>query len=242
MKRTERRHLKENELEALVRTVREFFEDRRRETTGALAALVIVGAVMLGWVAWRQHVSSRADGMLADAIAVSNIRVGAPIAPGTPGAGPSFPSDAAREEAALAKFRAAADAYPSSSAGIFARYQEAVTDVALGKQDDAIKAYQQVIDRAGTSLYGQMARLGLAEAQAGAGHYDQAIEAFKQLAQQNDGTLPVDGVLMQLGRTYVQAGKRADAEQTFDRIVREFPDSAFLSDAKQELDNLKKTT
>lgn len=241
MKRTERRHLKENELEAWTRQAREVFEARRRETTMAVAAIVIVGAVVLGYVGWRGHVNSRAHAMLADAIAVQNTRVGAPVAPGTPGAGPSFPTETERAKSALAKFRAAADAYPSTDAGIFARYQEAALDMTLGNASDAAKAYQQVIDRDRNGVYGQMARLGLAEAQARSGQYDQAINTFKQLAQQKDGPLPVDAVLMQLGRTYLDAGKRADAQQTFNRIVLEFPDSAFSSDAKRELDNLKKT-
>jgi outer membrane protein assembly factor BamD (BamD/ComL family) len=86
-----------------------------------------------------------------------------------------------------------------------------------------------------------MARLGLAEAQARNGQYDQAINAFKELAQRKDGPLPVDAILMQLGRTYLEAGKRADAQQAFNRIVEEFPDSPFNGDAKRELDNLKRT-
>jgi len=242
MKRTERRHLKENELESLARQAREAFEGRRRETTWAVAAIVIVGAVALGVVAWRDHVNSRAHAMLAEATTVMDTRVGAPIAPGTPGAGPSFPSDAERSKAAVAKFRAAADAYPSSDAGLYARYQEGSLQLALGAPAEAAKAFQQVIDRDGNGVYGQSARLGLAEAQAQEGQYDQAINGFKQLALLKDGAMPVDGVLMQLGRTYLQAGKRADAQQTFNRIVEEFPDSAFSSDAKRELDNLKKTT
>ena len=93
----------------------------------------------------------------------------------------------------------------------------------------------------GDGFYGQMARLGLAEAQARAGQYDQAINAFKELAQRKDGPLPVDGILMQLGRTYLEAGKRADAQQTFNRLVEEYPESPFTADAKRELDTLKKT-
>ena len=77
-----------------------------------------------------------------------------------------------------------------------------------------------------------MARLGLAEAQARAGQYDQAINAFKELAQRKDGPLPVDGILMQLGRTYLDAGKRADAQQTFNKLVEEYPESPFTGDAK----------
>jgi TolA-binding protein len=86
-----------------------------------------------------------------------------------------------------------------------------------------------------------MARLGLAEAQAQTGQYEQAINTFKELTQRKDGEVPVDGVLMRLGRVYVDAGKKSDAEQTFNRLVEEFPDSPFSGDARRELDQLKKT-
>ena len=113
--------------------------------------------------------------------------------------------------------------------------------MSLGRSADAASRYQDVISRAGAGHYGQMARLGLAEAQARAGQYDQAINAFKELAQRKDGPLPIDGILMQLGRTYLDAGKRTDAEQTFNRLLEEFPASPFSSDARRELDTLKKT-
>ena len=86
-----------------------------------------------------------------------------------------------------------------------------------------------------------MARLGLAEAQARAGQYDSAINAYKELAAQLDGPLPIDGILMQLGRTYLDAGKPSDAQQVFSRVVEEFPNSPFSGDARRELDTLKKT-
>ena len=97
-----------------------------------------------------------------------------------------------------------------------------------------------MIGKAGDGFYGQMARLGLAEAQARAGQYDQAINTFKELAQRKDGPLPVDGILMQLGRTYLEAGKRADAQQTFNKLVEEYPESPFTGDARKELEALKK--
>jgi outer membrane protein assembly factor BamD (BamD/ComL family) len=141
----------------------------------------------------------------------------------------------------LTKFKVAADAYPSTDAGLYARYEEGALSLQLGTPQGAIAAYQQVIDKAGDSFYGQMAKLGLAEAQARAGQYDQAINTFKDLAQRKDGPLPIDGILIQLGRTYLEAGKRADAQQTFNRLVEEYPDSPFTADARRELETLKKT-
>ncbi len=242
MKRTERQHLRENEIEQFARQARELVEARRRETTMMVAAIVVVGAVALGYFAWHEHVQARAHDLLAQAVAVQDARVGPPPAPGQPSGGLYFPTERERAQTALGKFKAAADAYPSTDAGLYARYQEASTYLSLDNPSQAAAAYQQVIDRAGNSIYGQMARLGLAEAQARAGQYDQAINAFKELAQRKDGPLPVDGILMQLGRTYLDAGKRADAQQTFNRLVEEYPESPFTTDAKRELDALKKTT
>ena len=196
---------------------------------------------LLGYFWWTGRVAGRAHTLLADALAVDEARVGPPPAAGSPApSGLSFETARARNQAALTKFKIVADEYPSTDAGIFARYRQAATYMALGEAASAATMYQQVIDRAGNGLYGQMSRLGLAEAQAQTGQYEQAINTFKDLAQRKDGEVPVDGVLLRLGRVYVDAGKKSDAEQTFNRLVEEFPESPFSADARRELDQLKK--
>jgi len=242
MKRTERQHLKENELQTFARRAREGYEGRKRETTALIALVVVVGAAAIGWVAWRERVQGKAHALLADAVIVQDARIGPPPAPGQPEQGMRFATERERAEAALGKLKTAADAYPSTDAGLYARYQEGATLMVLGRPSEAVAAYKQVVDRDSSSgIYGQMARLGLAEAQVRSGQFDPAIKTFQELSQRKDGPLPVDGILMQLGRTYVEAGKRVEAQQTFNRLVEEFPDSPFSSDARKALDTLKKT-
>ncbi len=84
-----------------------------------------------------------------------------------------------------------------------------------------------------------MAKLGLADVHARAGRYDRAVALYKELAGSQNADVPVDGVLMELGRAYAMAGKTADAVQTFTRIVDEFPQSPYAADAKKEIDGLK---
>jgi TolA-binding protein len=242
MKTTERHHLKENELRNFARTAGHAVSERRNETTALVAGIVVIGALALGYYGWREHVQTKAHGLLAQAMAVQDARVGPPPAPGTPAGGLYFPTERERSQAALTKFKVAADAYPSTDAGIYARYQEGATSLALGTTPGAIAAYEQVIKESGDGFYGQMARLGLAEAQARAGQYDSAINTFKELAQRKDGPLPVDGILMQLGRTYLEAGKKADAQQTFNKLVEEYPESPFSGDARKEIETLKKVS
>jgi TolA-binding protein len=242
MKRSERHHLKDNELARAAATARQIVEERRGQVTATAVAVVVVAAVALGYFWWSGRVSARAHTLLADALAIDEARIGPPPAAGSPAPGGlSFETVRARNQAALTKFKIVADEYPSTDAGIFARYRQAATYMALGEAASAATAYQQVIDRAGNSLYGQMAKLGLAEAQAQTGQYEQAINTFKDLAARKDGEVPIDGVLLRLGRVYVDAGKKSDAEQTFNRLMSEFPDSPFSADARRELDQLKKT-
>ncbi len=241
MKRTERHHLKDNELAKAAASARRLAGERRGSLTAIVVAAVVILAAVIGYVTWTSRVSARAHSLLAEALIVDDARVGPPPAPGSSGpSGPSFETARAKHQAALTKFKIVADEYPSSDAGVFARYRQAATYMALGEPASAASAYQQVIDQASDALYGQMARLGLAEAQAQTGQYDQAIATFKMLSEQKDVQVPVDGVLIRLGRAYLDAGKPADAEQTFNKLVEEFPDSPFSSDARRELDQLKK--
>jgi TolA-binding protein len=240
MKRVERHHLKENELQTFARQARGAYEERKRETTVIVAVAVVIGAVAIGYFGWRESVQSKAHALLADAVVVMDAPISPPPAPGQPSQGIRFATERERAQSALTKLKATADAYPSTDAGLYARYQEGATWMVLGSPAQAATAYQQVIDRDGSGIYGQMAKLGLAEAQAREGQYDKAIQAYQDLSQRKDGPLPIDGILMQLGRAYLDAGKRTEAQQTFNRLVEEFPDSPFNADAKRELDNLKK--
>ena len=42
----------------------------------------------------------------------------------------------------------------------------------------------------------------------------------------SDDTIPRDALLMELGRVQAAAGKKAEAKQTLDKVVAEFPESA----------------
>lgn len=240
MKRTERHHLKDNELNRLALSARRMMEARKGLIQGLLIAMVVAGVGAIGYYAWRARAENRAYSLLAEATIVEETTVGPPADPTASDTSARFPTVQAKAEAAAAKYKAVAEGYPSTDAGLFAAYREGATLMLLNQPAQAATAFQRVVDRDADGLYGRMARMGLAEAQARAGQFDQAIAAYKALAERQDDTLPLDGILMQLGRTYVSAGKRAEAQQTFNRIVQEFPESQFTAEARQQLDALKR--
>jgi hypothetical protein len=80
-----------------------------------------------------------------------------------------------------------------------------------------------------------MSKMGQASVLVASAQFDKALPIFEALAADRDGALPVDGVLMQLGKAYALAGKAAEAKTAYKRVVDEFPDSNYVGQARQEI-------
>jgi TolA-binding protein len=248
MRRTERHHLKENELVHTIEATRAFIETRQRQITGVVVGLIVIALVAAGVVLYRQQSQSKGQELLAEAMVALNARVvpagvgeaGDLPAAASLGATGTFATEEAKLTAAVPKLKAAADAYPDTTAGITARYHLAGALAALSKHQDAIQAYDEVVRRAGTNtLYGRMARLGKADTQARAGQLDAAIAAWKDMTAANTSDLPVDAILMELGRAYMQKGNTEEAKKTYTQLVDQHPDSPYTPEARTALENLK---
>ena len=233
MKRDERHHLKENDLANLVSRTSTGVRSHGRGVGMAAVLIVVALALVGGYFFWRNSREEKAGGMLAEAMATAQAPV-APPAIGTPPTSGTFATERARSEAALPKLIAAADAYPSTDAGVEARYQAAALLAELGRYPEAIQRYQEVIDRDRKGLHGQTARLGIAAAASLSGDHDRAIQQLQAMSGETTGAIPVDAVLAQLARAYERAGKPGEAAQTWKRIKDEFPESIYLQEATQK--------
>jgi predicted negative regulator of RcsB-dependent stress response len=248
MKRIERQHLKQNELVHTIESARDFLETRQRSIAGVIVGVVVVALAIVGFMIYRSQAQSRGSVLLAEAMVAMNARVvptglaGEENLPAgaTLGATGTFSTEEAKLKAALPKLKAAADEYPDSAAGITARYHMAGALATLGRSEEAIKEYDEVLNRSGaSSLYGRMARLGKADTQAHSGQLDAAIATWKEMASGNADDVPVDAILMELARAYVQKGNTEEAKKTLTEIVDQHPNSPYLAEARTELDNLK---
>jgi TolA-binding protein len=246
MKSTERHKLKENEFARSVAQAREVVASRGADIAKVGVALVLL-AVMVGGYAWyRASRQAKANESLAAALAIYEKRV-VPPQPPAPGSPPPIPqpgtfqSQQERLDASLPKFLEAANANPDSGAGITARFHVASILAALGKHAEAEQRYKEVVDKAGSGIYGRTARLGMAEAQVAQGKFDSAIAVYTELSRDTSSTLPLDSVLIRLGRAYARAGKKEEAARSFTRVVDEFPQSAYAADARRELEDVKKS-
>jgi TolA-binding protein len=246
MKSTERHKLKENEFARTVTHAREVVEARKRDIGLIATVVAVLIAVVAGYLWWQQSRNATASEGLAAAMAIHEAPV-VPIpapAPGSPAPVQqpgTYPTEKAKLEAALPKFIEAADRYPSTGPGIAARYQAASILATLGRYPEAEQRYQEVVDKAGNSIYRRTARLGLADVQVAQGKYDSAINIYTEMSREPNSQIPIDSVLMQLGRAYARAGRKEEAAGAFNRIVNEFPESSYVADARRELDFVKKS-
>jgi len=246
MKSTERHKLKGNEFADSVARARAVVTEQQQTIRTAVIAIVAILVVVGGLLAWRASRNTRATSALATALAVAEapVVVPPPPAPGSPAPVQqpgTYRTERARAEAALPLLIEAADKYPNSDAGITARFRAGSTLSELGRYTEAEQRYREVLDKAGkSSIYARTARLGLAESLAAQKKYDEAISTLKDLATDMNSQLPVDGVLMQLGRTAMDGGKTDEATRAFQRVVNEFPQSPYASEAREKIAQLKK--
>jgi predicted negative regulator of RcsB-dependent stress response len=251
MDQAERHRLKENEIVEGLHRAGEVWERNSRTIVQAVGVVAVVAVLAAGYWWWQHRQYEQASVLLAEARSTTLAPVKtpppvavpgqpAPVVPPTPP--DAFENEAARRDAALKKYEAAAAAYPSTSAGLEARLHAASLLGEAGRIADAEKQLEEIVRIDADSLYGRMAKLGIATIQIDAGRLDPAIATLTALSQRTDLEVPVDGVLMQLGRAYDKAGKTADALRTFTRIGDEFPESPYAGDAKTEADRLKMKT
>jgi TolA-binding protein len=208
----------------------------RRRILMIAGAVVVIGAAIGGYFYFQARTYTQANAMLGAALAIDQAPiVPAPTVPGATQAAGTYPTEAARAEAAIAAFQKVIDTYPTHEIGSAARYHLGATFLALGRAADAERLFGEATSTGGSSLYAEMAKLGQVEALAAQSKYDAAIKLLTDLSGQRDGNLPLDGVLMQLARVCRKAGKVQEARAAFKRVVDEFPESGYAGEARQQL-------
>lgn len=235
MKAKERHDLKKNEFAASTVRVLEAASAQRGRLVAIGIGAVVVLALGGGVLYWLNGQANKAGALLGVALSTSQAQIApASTLPGATQVAGTYPTAKARSEAALAAYQGVIAAYPSSDAALTARYEAAGELLSLGRFPEAETAYNEVV-ATNSKVYAPMAKLGLARVRLMSGKYDDAVKMFTDLSADRDGALPVDGVLMQLAEAYTKAGKPQDARAAYKRVVDEFGESAYISDARQRL-------
>ena len=236
MKAEERHHLKQNEFADRAIWVAEQLNTNRTRIITIVGGVIAVLAIIGGYFYFSGRSKDQAASMLGAALAIQQ----APIAQALPinQTSTTYPTAAARGEAAVAAFQKVATAYPSGDTGAAARYYLGTAYLSLGKGADADKAFSEAATLGTGTLYGDMAQLGRGQALAAQSKFDDAIKTLTDLSARRDTAVPVDGVLMELARVCRKAGKMQEARAAFKRVTDEFPQSNYAGEARTQLSTM----
>jgi tol-pal system protein YbgF len=115
---------------------------------------------------------------------------------------------------------------------------EAALNLYYGKRyPEAIQAFNQLLAQFPSHSLASNCQYWIGECYFGAGDNAKAVEAFNQVLSYQR-SLKQDDALLMLGKAYMKLRQPANARQALDRLVKEFPNSEFVSKAEQMLSKI----
>jgi tetratricopeptide (TPR) repeat protein len=228
MARITRKQLKRNELvESFDKTV-DYVSHHRR---GAVEALAAAGAILLivaGFFVFRGWRERQAGRELSAALEILETPLaGDPAAVTAPR---TFRSAEERDREAM-KFLQAASGKGGTSAGKAAQ-------VILAARGDKSAQSPGVLATAATGEQAEVAaaaEIDYARLLSVQGKTTEAIDRLKRAIESPKSAAPKDALLFALAETYEKAGSSADARATYQRIVNDYPNSPYRTDARQKI-------
>ncbi|MEM7049926.1 MAG: tetratricopeptide repeat protein [Acidobacteriota bacterium] len=231
-----RKEIKKDEFaEALGRTV-EYAEGHVKLLVGALAGVIALVLLIVALVQWNASKVRKAGDALEQAMKTYDAPIVAEGETGDDADEPSFSDEEARRNAAEVSFQEVVERYGATGPG-------GVAAVYLGRisadRGDLAGARQHwegfLTDHEGQLLAGQVRRnlLALDRAEGKQAEVASELEAMMELNPEAR-PLPGDVILFELGTTYEELDRGDDAKSAFQRLVEEYPESAFAAVARQK--------
>lgn len=230
-KKLRREELRRDEVMETVGKGIRFVSGHRKgtaETIGiALGLAVLIGA----FVAFRGHRESQAAEHLSRALTV----LATPLAgdPSAAASGKKTYATAAERAADANKELAAAADFGATKSG----REAAVILAAQGASKDT-GSFERYA-RSGKSVVAAAAELDGYRALSNAGKNNEAIAAVKRAIETSSTAVPKDALLAELGSLYEGTGSPADAKAIYQRLVSEYPDSPYASEAQSRIGQLQ---
>lgn len=195
----------------------------------AVLAVLIVVALYMSYADRR---NAAADQALAVAIKVQKAAID-PVAadPADPKA-PSFASEAARSARAKELFQDVVTSYGRSDAGGIARVYLGQIAADEGDLEAARGYWQEFLNRGSNDALAVEVQVNLMALDRASGRGDELVTELRAQLSGADSGLPADLLLYQLALTLDELDRGGEAVETYQRIVDEYPQSAYAPAAR----------
>ena len=181
--------------------------------TLALIAGAVVLLALLGAGGWFWYAEQQRRGIAAYAEAMTRVQVAQ---------GGQAPAEA--REAAIRDLEGALQKYPSAATAAQAALQLGNLRYGAQQYPAARGAYGVALAKAGSGTIATLARLGIAAAWEAERNYAKAAEAYQAtLGPMTAKGFLFEELLVDLGRVQERGGKKADAIATYQRLLKDAP-------------------
>jgi tetratricopeptide (TPR) repeat protein len=234
MSRLTRREMKRDEVaEAFGRTV-EYSRSHGRTVLLAVVAVVAVAVAVAVVYTWRQRALAETNEKLAAAMRVYAAPIDADAPKPDDPEEPSFASEEARRERARALFEEAEKGSGGAADVPLVYLGQLAADG--GDTAAARELWRRFLDRHPDHMLAGSVRVSLIGLDRAEGEGEKVaadLETMLELSPE-ERPLPGDVVLYELGQTYEALGRDADARSIYQRLVEEYPRSAFAGPARSK--------
>ncbi len=228
-----KKQIKEDEFRSGLEHAWDYARKNRATVQTAGLAIFVAVAGLWAFSSWRASRVAQSEAELQSALTIFEAPVGAPPAGEAP-TGPTYATEQDKMTRALAAFEGVEKRFGSTQAGHRARYFAALSQLQLGRRDEAVKTLEEIAARRGDDmLQSTLARLALASSYVSAGETDKGIDAYRKLADEPALPIAKDYVLMELGGALERAGRLDEARSVFKRVMDEFPSGSQAAQAAQ---------
>ncbi len=219
---------KKDEFVTIADQVMRWISEYWKHIVVAVAACALVAALWWAAASWSSSRSDGASQLLAKAIKTLEGEISPET--GQPGGGD--------EEAAEQQLLEVVDRYSSSDQADVARLYLARFHLGRGEDEEARDLLVRLADRHGDDAIGRTATLDLIHLQVATGQGAEVAQQLRAMASGQNRSLPPDVAMYELGELYIHEQDLAQAKEFLQKLIDEFPDSAYSGPARQKLTEL----
>jgi TolA-binding protein len=234
MDRQHRRDLKHDKFVDEIGTLSSRARDNQRLLLMITAAVVALAVIGYGIYFYRSAQERKAQAALGKAIeTIESPLIPPPDTPSQPVVGAKFKTDAERLAAAEKLFKEVETKFGGSDAADISGLYLARIEALRGNTASARKRLQQFIDNHPDHMLVGGARYSVYQLRIDAGEASQVAQELQTQIGKTDSSLPSDTMLVLLAHAYDAQGNAEKSKEAYRRIVTEFPDSPYATEAQR---------
>lgn len=203
----------------------EWIMDHPRPFLWGIATVVVVVVLATGWTLYARSRNESAQVALGNVIRVYHDTA-------------SYESDLARFQATLNAAQGVEDTYGGMQAGRIASYYSALAHEGLGEDDEAVGILETLASSTDPTIR-PLAAFALGQELRKQGNLERAMEVYQNLL--DSGEYSPDVLLFELAGISEEAGRREEAENYYESLMSDYPDSVLQPEAEKALKRLRTT-